>query len=211
MDKNWLDTRWQRYMRPVMIGMLVALTVFFFVATLFQLVNLNTRIGESPRLDAATLFTQTTCSPNAAEPACLVQRRLSIAAALEVHTIALRHHEANVLLMAAIWSRYLGFVTGMILALVGAAFILGKLTDGGTDLGVEGEAVPVRLALATASPGIVMVISGVALMIVTIMTLHQFSTRDAAIYFAGEGIRMVDPGPSIYSDSGAGGPAIPTK
>lgn len=197
------DGTWQRYMRPLMIAMLVCLTVFFFVATLFQLVNLNTRIGASPKLDATTLFAQSACPPNTSESACVAHRRLTMAAVLEVNIIALRHHEANVLLMSAIWSRYLGFITGMILALVGAAFILGKLSDKGTKVGVEGETSPVRFMLATASPGIVLVISGVALMLITIVTLHQFSTRDAAIYFSGDGIKLPDSVPSIYSEPGA--------
>lgn len=196
------DRRWQTAMRPLMILMLAGLTMFFFAATLYQVARLNERIDASPRLDTASLLAPAACAAGHIEVACHAERRLNIAVALEAHTIALRHHEAGVLLMAALWSRYVGFITGMILALVGAAFILGKLSDAGTTVDVGAEGAAARLALATASPGIVMVIAGVALMALTITTLQQFSTRDAAIYFSGEGLAVPAP-PNIYMEPGA--------
>ncbi|MDN3370300.1 MULTISPECIES: hypothetical protein [Ralstonia solanacearum species complex] len=120
------DVRWQTAMRPLMIAMLVGTTLFFFAATLFQVARLNERIDASPKLDTTSMMAVPGCAAGRGESACVAERRLSIAVALEAHTIALRHHEAGVLLMAALWSRYVGFITGMILALVGAAFILGK-------------------------------------------------------------------------------------
>ncbi len=188
------DRAWQAAMRPLMVAMLVGLTLFFFAATLFQVARLNERIEASPKLDTAALL---------APPAAGADRRLNIAVALEAHTIALRHHEAGVLLMAALWSRYVGFITGMTLALVGAAFILGKLSDGGTTVSAGGEGAAVKLALATASPGIVLVVAGVVLMVLTITTLQQFSTRDAAIYFSGEGAAAPAVPLNIYTEPGS--------
>ena len=103
---------------------------------------------------------------------------------LEANLVARRHHQADVMLMASIWSRYLGFITGMILALVGAAFTLGQLRDRGTT--IEAGASSAKATLTSASPGIVMAVLGVALMITTIVTVHQLSTRDAAVYFVGD-------------------------
>lgn len=202
MQTSDFDRRWQSAMRPWMIAMLGGLTLFFFVATLVQVVRLNERIETTPRLDASTLLAATTCGSTRSDAACEAERRLFVAVALEAHTIALRHHEASVLLMAALWSRYVGFVTGMILALVGAAFILGKLSDTGTNVSVIGDGAAARLALATASPGIVMVIAGVVLMTLTITTLQQFGTRDAAIYFSGTNAAAAPP-TSIYMEPGA--------
>ncbi len=195
------DRRWQSAMRPMMILMLVGLTLFFFVATLFQVARLNERIDASPKLDTAALLAHPVCSAVRDEAACTAARRFEVAVALEAHTIAARHHEAGVLLMAALWSRYVGFVTGMILALVGAAFILGKLSDSGTTLTAGSEGTAARLALATASPGIVMVVSGVVLMTLTITTLQQFSTHDAAVYLSGEG-PVAPAAPNIFMEPG---------
>jgi hypothetical protein len=202
METTKFDSRWQTTMRPFMIAMLAGLTLFFLVATLVQVVRLNERIEASPRLELAQLLSAQPCVAGRSETDCAAQRRLEVAIRLESHTIALRHHEASVLLMAALWSRYVGFITGMILALVGAAFILGKLSDTGTTVNVGGEGAAARLTLATASPGIVMIVAGVVLMTLTITTLHQFNTRDAAIYFRGEGA-FVPTDPSIYVEPSA--------
>jgi hypothetical protein len=79
----------------------------------------------------------------------------------------------------------------MILALVGATFILGRLRDHGTQL--EGSTPSGRAVLTSASPGIVLAVLGVALMITTITTLHQLNTRDVALYFPGDALGFLPP------------------
>jgi hypothetical protein len=175
---------WLSLTRHLMVAMLAALTIFFFCVTLYQLTELNRKIEDSPRLEPAELLRQTGCPDSLSQSDCVVLRRTKLAAMLEANTIARRYHQANVILMSSIWSRYLGFVTGMILALVGAAFILGRLRDTGTEL--EGSAANARAAIKSTSPGIVLATLGVLLMISTIVTLHQLNTRDAALYFDAE-------------------------
>ncbi|HEX5376050.1 MAG TPA: hypothetical protein VFW48_07820 [Solirubrobacterales bacterium] len=205
------DQNWQSYLRPLMSAMLVGLTVFFFAATLFQLVNLNARINASPQLEPSTLLALSACPPAVVGEACLAERRLRMAALLEANALARRHHEADVQLMAAIWSRYLGFSTGMILALVGAAFILGKLSDTGTNLDFQDPASAARATLTTSSPGLVMVVCGVVLMVVNITTLHRFGTVDTAIYFSGDGVLHSGPMPDIYDGETSPPPASAPK
>lgn len=209
------DEDWQRYLRPLMSAMLVGLTVFFFVATLFQLVSLNARIEASPQLAPAQLLAMAACPPALPAPACLEERRLRMSAVLEANVVARRHHEAGVQVMAAIWSRYLGFATGMILSLVGAAFILGKLSDKGSNLELQNPGSALRATLATSSPGMVMVIAGVVLMVVNITTLHAFNTVDQAIYFSGDRVPTPSAAPDIYDGAGAPkpppSPPIPGK
>jgi hypothetical protein len=177
-------TEWQWRSRPLMVGVLAVLTVFFFSGTLYQLVELNRRIENSPTLDAAALLQQTVCPPALSSAECMEYRRLNLAVSLEAHIIAKRHHQAGVTAMASIWSRYLGFITGMVLALVGAAFILGQLRDRGTQ--IEASNAAGKAAMSSASPGLVMVALGVVLMITTIITLHRLHTADAPIYFTGD-------------------------
>jgi hypothetical protein len=170
-----------------MVSMLAGLTIFFFAATLLQLVNLNSQIAATPRLDPASLAAMPSCPQPLSYDDCRSEQRLRVAVLLEANLIERRHHEASVQLMASIWSRYLGFSTGMILSLVGAAFILGMLSDGGTNIDMHDSAKAARVSLATSSPGLVMVIAGVALMVVNITTLHTLSVVDAPIYFTGDG------------------------
>lgn len=92
--------------------------------------------------------------------------------------------------MSRVWARYLGFVTGMILALVGAVFVLGKLREEATEVqtGTSGA----MLSLRSASPGLIMAILGVALMATTIVTHHSMEWADSSVY-----LRMAYPKPDI--------------
>src|SRR3989442_6360614 len=48
------DRTWQKRLLPVMVGLLVTLTAFFFVASFVQLYYLQTRIERAPRLDLSS-------------------------------------------------------------------------------------------------------------------------------------------------------------
>jgi hypothetical protein len=192
------ESAWRWQSRPMMVGILTSLTLFFFSATFYQLLELNRRIEMGPRVDPSALLAQSACPGQAFERGCLAMTRMNRAVVLESALIARRHHQADVSLMASIWSRYLGFITGMILALVGAAFTLGQLRDRGTS--IEASTASGRAALTSASPGIILAVLGVVLMIATIVTVHQLSTRDAAVYFVGDSPGASD---SIYSEKGA--------
>jgi hypothetical protein len=110
------ESEWQERLRPFMIRMLCGLTIFFLTASFAQLIYLHSRIEKAPALPNSVLV-----PPNGTAEI----NRASIL--LEAHVVDLRYHQANVFLMARVWTNYLGFVTGMTLALVGAAFILGQL------------------------------------------------------------------------------------
>jgi hypothetical protein len=111
-------------------------------------------------------------------------------AILEAGALDRRYHQANVLLMSRVWARYLGFVTGMILALVGAVFILGKLREESSEISAQG--VGGGLSMRSTSPGLVLATLGVALMAMTIVTHFEITTTDSPIY-----LRPIDPKPTI--------------
>lgn len=176
-------TAWQRRLLPLMVRMLVALTAFFFIATLGELLYLNWRIQSTPPDQPAL----TSASPEDT-------LRLHVLAALEADIVARRYHQANVTLMAAIWSKYLGFLTGMTLALVGAAFVLGQLSTRDNEL--IGKAAVGEVTLRTASPGLVLAVAGVLLMVVTIVNRNEVMTYDNATYL-GEGNLSVGGRPNL--------------
>lgn len=120
---------WQERLLPLMARMLIGLTVFFFVASFVQLFYLHTRIENAPTIDVGRLLRTVGAEEPLVEAERLAIQQANTAAALEVNVIERRHHQANVLLMARVWTNYLGFVTGMTIALVGAAFILGQLKE----------------------------------------------------------------------------------
>jgi hypothetical protein len=85
--------------------------------------------------------------------------------------------------MSGLWLRYLGFVTGMILALVGASFVLGKLREPLTE--ITGELPKINLSLRSASPGIILVFLGAVLMIATILDEDKYEADENRIYLTG--------------------------
>jgi hypothetical protein len=166
------DRTWQRRLLPLMVGLLVTLTAFFIVASFVQLYYLQTRIEKAPRLDLGPAMTsldeiaKDMQSGKIQDPRALNSRieqaRWQTLSILEANVLQRRYHHAGVLLISRIWTRYLGFVTGTILAMVGAAFILGKLQEASSNLGAEGGLW--KVSLTTASPGLVLAALGTILM-----------------------------------------------
>jgi hypothetical protein len=171
---------WQRRLLPLMTRMLVGLTAFFFIVTLGQLLYLNSSIQSSPTLSHDDLMASVPTATADSGTAGSDVDRLRLLASLEANVVARRYHQANVALMASIWSKYLGFMTGMTLAMVGAAFVLGQLRISGSD--VSAKTVGGEVTLRSASPGLVLVVLGVVLMSMTIVTKSEVSSKDVPVY-----------------------------
>ncbi len=173
---------WQEKLLPVMTSMLIVLTLFFFAASFIQLYYLHGRIEKTPNLDlkpALSMRENDGSYTNESDEIELIRwKTLSM---LEANALARRYHQANVSLMSRIWTRYLGFVTGMILALVGAAFILGKLREPKANLAVEGAALG-KFHIASASPGLILAFLGTILMVTTMVTHNEIEVKDSSLY-----------------------------
>jgi hypothetical protein len=184
------DRTWQRRLLPLMVGLLVTLTAFFIVASFVQLYYLQTRIEKAPRLDLGPAMTsldeiaKDMQSGKLQDPRVLNSRieqaRWQTMSILEANVLQRRYHHAGVLLISRIWTRYLGFVTGTILAMVGAAFILGKLQEASSNLGAEGGLW--KVSLTTASPGLVLAALGTVLMLATLATNMDLYVNDGPVY-----------------------------
>lgn len=184
------DRTWQRRLLPLMVGLLVTLTAFFIVASFVQLYYLQTRIEKAPPLDLGPAMAsldeiakdmQSGKIPDqSAFNSRIEQARWQTLSILEANVLQRRYHHAGVLLISRIWTRYLGFVTGTILAMVGAAFILGKLQEASSNLGAEGGLW--KVSLTTASPGLVLAALGTALMLATLATSMDLYVNDGPVY-----------------------------
>lgn len=88
-------------------------------------------------------------------------------ARLEEKSLDRRYSQGGLLLVSRIFTKYLGFFTGMILAIVGAVFIIGKLQESSSDIeGAIGE--QMKLKIVSSSPGIIFGVLGTVLMLSTI-------------------------------------------
>ena len=197
--------QWQERLLPLMINLLVALTIFFFVATFFQISYLHWSILQYPEIDldksdAGLLATNADTSNDQ-----FSSRKLEYLVRLEAYVIERRYHAASVGLMSSTWIRYLGFITGMILALIGASFVLGKLQ--GTDTEIAGKSSGIDISLKTASPGIILAVLGSLLMFATIIDKDSRNIIDAPTYITSvsgfESLEIPTPIPVSIDDLGA--------
>jgi hypothetical protein len=205
------DRAWQKRLLPVMVGLLVALTAFFFIASCMQLYYLQSRIDRAPQLDLSAALASLDEIGKDLQNAKLgdqlaFNNRLQFArwktlALLEANALQRRYHQSGVLLISRIWTRYLGFVTGTILAMVGAAFILGKLQEASSNLGAEGGFG--KLSLTTASPGLVLATLGTMLMLATLATNMDLQVNDGPVYLREQIAPVEGPPPPLAPDRAA--------
>jgi hypothetical protein len=182
----------------LMKRMLVGLTVFFFIASLVQLLYLHARIADPPGAD---LYERLQAAiPE--QPGVKSAESLPVYAALEAQALNRRYHQGNVLLMSRIWVSYLSFVTGMILCLVGASFILGRLREPTSTIGADSNLV--KLSVKSSSPGIILASLGTVLIITSIMTNHRIEIQDTSIYLGTyAGAKSIDYiAPDVESEAG---------
>ncbi len=168
--------RWQRKLLPFMSRFLVSLAVGFFLLTLYNGYEMSRFIREAGSSNLREKI-ETTLSPRPVG-AEVVQQSLLL---LEAEAMERRYQQASALLLSRIWTRQLTFMTGMVLAFLGAVFILGKLSETRTDanLGME----QVKAAISSSSPGLIMVFFGTVLIALTILVQPTIEVQDRPIYF----------------------------
>jgi len=200
--------RWQRKLLPLMGGMLVLLTIFFCVASVIQLKRLQDRVQQVPPVDLSAALDGLRTNGNETSASALAYSQWKTLSYLEGYAIQRRYNQATLQLMNRIWVIFLGFITGMILALVGAAFILGKISESTSKLGMD--SVAWKFSIATASPGLILCVLGTALMITTILAKAEIRVEDGALYLqAGVAQPAPDPSASPSANQGKQTPQTP--
>lgn len=174
-------SRWQGRLLPFMVTAIAAFAVFFFISSYVQLERLNQAVAppSSSALEQALarIDDGVGALPIAEATALLRWKTMAL---LERDVVRHRYAQVNATMLLRAWTRQLGFVTGMILAFVGAIFILAKLSDSGTQLNAEGNGL--KGALSTSSPGIVLCVLGTGLMLLTLTINFEATTHDVPVY-----------------------------
>lgn len=176
------QSKWQERLLPTMNGLLIGLTIFFFLTTFGQMVYLHWSIFQSSPVDINQSAGNALLDSAQTFDNRMKARELDVKSRMEVFIVTQRYHQISVQLMAGLWTRYLGFVTGMILALVGASFVLGKLREPNQKL--ESKFSGIDLSIRTTSPGIILAILGVTLMFATILDKDKYEVTDANVYLS---------------------------
>lgn len=172
---------WRRRTLPLMGGLLVVLTAVFVGIAVWQMQQLQLMLEDRQEHAAESAFTaieQASRDGRVVLPADYVTLRA--VSALESEAIRRRYRHADVVVASRGWTRAMGFVTGMIMALLGTALALGRLAEAETKL--SGESGSVKLALASSSPGLVLATLGTVLMMVVIVVRSDTGVRDVPVY-----------------------------
>lgn len=195
--------RWQSRLLPFMLGAVIFMTLFFLLASLWVFYDFRLRVADRD-VNLAPVFAEyeTTQLARGAEslPAYL---RWKTTVLLEGELISRRYKQVNSVILARIWTRYLGFLTGMTLALVGAFFVLGQLRTDRSALRIQSTGL--QGALETSSPGLVLAVLGTVLMAISLIVTFEFDTRDVPTYLQQQttpGASTALPPPGIMRDGG---------
>lgn len=172
--------RWQNKLLPFMVCIILLMAIFFFFASMYQLQYLQKEVRHKtfdiqPVMEEyEKILAGNRMLPNEQ------YINFKINTLLEQNVVERRYHQTNSAMLSRIWTRYMGFITGMILALVGAAFILGKFSEGPTK--IETESQLLKASIYSSSPGLVLAFLGTVLMCITLIVPFEIGTRDMAVY-----------------------------
>lgn len=170
---------WQRGLLPFMTHFVVMMAVAFFLFSGFHVYEVTRYIQEDQRQGIRTAV-QAEISRPLATPLTATDLTNNALILLEADALDKRYRQAGGMLMSRIWSRQLTFITGMVLAFVGAVFILGKLSESSSQ--ISGETAQMKLAITSASPGLILSFLGTSLIIASLFVASNLDVADGAAY-----------------------------
>lgn len=178
--------RWQNRLLRFMTGSLIAMAVFFFVATIWLFVDLTERV----RYRQTDLVAVMNALPKPHADAERAYREWYVRAVLEKSALEQRFALQSTIVQGRLWTRVMGFLTGMILCFAGSIFVLGKLREPVTQASAEGSGF--KAALTTSSPGVLLALTGAVLIGLTLYVPASFESSDVAVYLPRQ-VELVNP------------------
>jgi hypothetical protein len=177
-------SRWQRKLLPYMTRFLVAMAAIFFALSMLDVHEMRSFVKREAGDGARAQIEQLIRGADAAMfPSALVQKSLLI---LEADAMERRYRQANALLLSRIWTRQLSFMTGMVLAFIGAVFILGRLSEARTDVNVGNESW--KAAVSSSSPGLILAFLGTLLIGTSLVVQPAIQVQDRPVYLMTMGV-----------------------
>lgn len=173
---------WQRTLLPWLVIMPTILILLFIYLATRQMQRFNSVIDAKEESVIEKLIPAASDSAlNAKLKGDLEYIRWITLARMEEKSLDRRYSQGGLLLVSRIFTKYLGFFTGMILAIVGAIFIIGKLQESSSDIeGSVGD--QMKLKVVSSSPGVIFAILGTVLMLSTILQHAEISVKDQPLF-----------------------------
>jgi hypothetical protein len=173
---------WQNKLLPWLIIMPTILMLLFIYLATRQMQRFNTVIdAKSESVIEKIIPFPSDTSLNSNLKGNMDYIRWITLARMEEKSLDRRYSQGGLLLASRIFTKYLGFFTGMILAIVGAVFIIGKLQESASDIeGAVGE--QMKLKIVSSSPGIIFGVLGTVLMLSTILQHTEIELKDQPLF-----------------------------
>lgn len=171
---------WLNKFQPLMLALPLVLIAFFFWVGYRQSEQFREAVVERSRQDINTMLRPTASDSKLTAEGIMLMEQWRTLAVLEQETLSRRYQQAGLLLVSRIFTKYLGFLTGMIMAIAGAWFIIGRIREEQSQVGgVLGNA---KLNVRSSSPGILFGVLGTLLMGVNIVQHASVETVDRPLY-----------------------------
>jgi hypothetical protein len=181
--------RWQRRLLPFMMRFIVVLAIVFFGLSVFNLLQIGNFIeaehGANIRTVIQEQVTKETSANSSPAPEQAFRQSLLL---LEADALDRRYHQASAVLMSRIWTKQLAFITGMVMAFLGAIFILGKLSEGRST--ISGGHSDWQTTISSSSPGIILSFFGTVLLVVALLVQTTISVQDSPVYVYGMALKQ---------------------
>lgn len=173
---------WQKKLLPWLIVMPTLLILLFLYLATRQMQQFNTVIdAKSESAVEKLLVSPSDSALDTKLRGNMDYVRWVTLARMEEKSFDKRYNQGGLLLASRIFTKYLGFLTGMILAIVGAVFIIGKLQESSSDIeGAVGE--QMKLKIVSSSPGIIFGVLGTVLMLSTILQHAEIQLKDQPLF-----------------------------
>jgi hypothetical protein len=179
-------SQWQRKLLPFMIRFMVVIAIGFFALSAYDVYEMQRFVASensgnlSGRVEA---MVRTNSVAQAMTTEDTIQQSLLV---LEAAAMESRYRQASALLMSRIWTRQLAFLTGMVLAFLGAVFILGKMSDATSNVSMGTD--QLKGAISSSSPGLILAFFGTLLMAISLVVQPQIEVQDRPLYFTLTGV-----------------------
>ncbi|MDO8838522.1 MAG: hypothetical protein Q7V31_06295 [Parvibaculum sp.] len=170
---------------PVVGGLLMLVVVTLSAVFIWQSYAQLHRIED--KVDKLWVGTEQTATFEKLDP---VGKCAAVLAYLDLEVIKMRHNRTVVALQSRTWMKFLTSMFGAVLVTLGAIFVLGQVSAPHFRAHVEGRGV--NVALASASPGLVIVVIGAGLLVASMIVHHEVSQTDQALFIEGR----IDPNDS---------------
>lgn len=178
-DEKYIN-EWQNKLLKWTILMPTLLILIFISLASFQLYQFNKQIGLYQNHEDDIIEVAANASLNASGQHS-ENYRLYMLAKMEDLAMRRRYSQGGILLMSRIFTKYLGFFTGMIMAIVGAVFIISKIREDSSDISGSVNQ-QLNFKILSTSPGVIFGILGTILMMATILQHSEINIKDQPLF-----------------------------